>query len=385
MRRLRWALGIPARFLWPYAFPGGAIWSEASWRLRLRRAPVLAAAEHGARAGVGEIEEVLSCTLCRERRVQPLLHPWAGKSGARRGRRYHVVRCPSCGFLYRNPGIRPERLGDLYAGAYGRFLTGHYGDARRRRYELVLDAHAPLFDEGAGRRLLDFGCGTGLFLDLAHERGFAPYGVDLSADAVRRARRKPSGAHVHLGDPMDVPEIAAGGFDVITLWSVLAHLPRPLEELSRLRALLAPDGVLLILTVNANSVLLKAEGERWGGFTPNHVVWFAPATLERALGAAGFTAAVLRPMAPDSVATGRRRMAAHFERRLYRAINNGNRGNMLRAVAFADPDGPARWGLADAVSLPRTAAGRFASARARTPSGRRSQVCPASGPRASRS
>ena len=28
---------------------------------------------------------------------------------------YAVVRCEGCGLLYRNPGIRPERLGDLYA------------------------------------------------------------------------------------------------------------------------------------------------------------------------------------------------------------------------------------------------------------------------------
>ena len=30
-----------------------------------------------------------------------------------------------------------------------------------------------------------------------------------------------------------------------------------------------------------------------------------------------------------------------------RTIDWGNRGNMMRAVAFNDPDGPARWGLAD--------------------------------------
>ena len=36
-----------------------------------------------------------------------------------------------------------------------------------------------------------------------------------------------------------MPEIAAGGFDVITLWSVMAHLPRPLDDLRMLRGLSA--------------------------------------------------------------------------------------------------------------------------------------------------
>jgi 2-polyprenyl-3-methyl-5-hydroxy-6-metoxy-1,4-benzoquinol methylase len=49
----------------------------------------------------------------------------------------------------------------------------------------------PLFAAGAGRRLLDFGCGNGL-LDLAHARGFECYGVDLAEDAIEHARRKPT-------------------------------------------------------------------------------------------------------------------------------------------------------------------------------------------------
>ena len=73
---------------------------------------------------------MIGCDLCGESRVQPLFTP----RGRRRPWSYHVVRCPACGFLYRNPGIRPERLGDLYSGRYGRFLTGKYARERRRRY-----------------------------------------------------------------------------------------------------------------------------------------------------------------------------------------------------------------------------------------------------------
>ena len=57
-----------------------------------------------------------------------------------------------------------------------------------------------------------------------------------------------------------MPEIAAGGFDVVTMWSVLAHLATPVEDLTMLRGLLSDDGALMILTVNANSLLLKAHG-----------------------------------------------------------------------------------------------------------------------------
>jgi SAM-dependent methyltransferase len=345
LRRLAYRIGrrtIPPRYLWPWALPGAAGVHQLRWRIKLRRAPVIGAEEHAQRVGVREIEEVIGCDLCGERRVQPLFAPVGRK---RRKWTYHVVRCPTCGFLYRNPGIKPERLGDLYAGSYGKFLTGKYARKRIRRYELVMNAFDPVFDDGAGRRLLDFGCGAGLYLELAHERGFDVYGVDLSPDSIERARKHPSGRNAYFGSPRDVPEIAAGGFDVVTLWSVMAHLAEPLDDLKMLRGLLAPDGVLLILTVNANSLLLKAQGDKWGGFTPNHLKFFAPATLTRALHQAGFAAVRVQPTYSDGIEAGTVRLRPRVERRVRKAIDRGNRGNMLRALAFASADGPARWGM----------------------------------------
>jgi SAM-dependent methyltransferase len=335
-------LGIPPGTMRPYALPGAARLHELRWRRRLARAPVVSFAEHAASVGVGEIEEPIPCSLCAGERVQPLLRAPQG---------YHVVRCARCGLLYRNPGIRPSRLGDLYAGHYSRFLTGDYATNRQRRYRLVMDAFSPLFADGSGRRLLDFGCGAGLFLDMAYERGFEGYGVDLSEDSVEKARSRPSGAHAWFGAPTDVPEIAAGGFDLVTMWSVLAHLATPVEDLTMLRGLLSDDGALLVLTVNANSLLLKANWDRWGGFTRNHLKFYSPSTLPLLLRRAGFEAVVMRPMANDLVEAGEAPLRARQERRLRRAVADGNRGNMMRAVAFARADGPARWGFDDAVAL----------------------------------
>ena len=339
---------IPSRGWRPFVVPGAAELYEWRWARAIRRCPVISVEEHAARVGVGEIEEVIGCSLCGDRRVQPLLSPrhaegkWA----------YEVVRCPTCGFLYRHPGIRPERLGDLYSGGYAKFLTGEYSDKRMRRYRQVMGAFSPVLDRGDGRRLLDFGCGAGHFLRLALRRGFDPYGVDLSRGAIRRARRRESGRNAYFGAPQDVPEIAAGGFDVVTMWSVLAHLATPVEDLTTLRVLLKDDGVLLVLTVNANSLALKARREQWTGFTKNHLKFFAPSTLEILLRRAGFGAVVFRPMYGDTVEAGTTRLSERNQRRLKRAVDRGNRGNMLRALAFADPDGPGRWGLEhDMVTL----------------------------------
>ena len=333
---------LPPRHLWPFAFPGAAAWHEARWRLLLRRAPAMTAEEHAARVGVADREEVIGCDLCGERRVQPLF------TAARAAQAVDVPRRPLPDVRLplpqpRHPARAPRRA--VRGRGYGRFLAGKYARKRQRRYRLVLDGFDPLFADGGGRRLLDFGCGAGLFLELAHERGFDGYGVDLSPDGVRRAHDRPGGSKPYVGSPLEVPEVAAGGFDVITLWSVMAHLAEPVADLRMLRSLLAPDGVLLILTVNANSLLLKAQGSDWSGFTPNHLKFFSPTTLSRALHLAGFAAVVVHPMYTDPIEAGTRTMRPRDERRLRRAIDRGNRGNMQRAVAFASADGPLRSGL----------------------------------------
>jgi hypothetical protein len=122
---------------------------------------------------------------------------------------------------------------------------------------------------------------------------------------------------------------------VITLWSVMAHLPKPVDDLRMLRSLLAPGGIILILTVNANSLQLKAKGADWNGFTPNHLKFFSPTTLERALTLAGFERATMPPVYSYEVEKGKAGLRPRDERRLRRVIARGNRGNMIRAVAYA--------------------------------------------------
>ncbi|WP_049564386.1 class I SAM-dependent methyltransferase [Nonomuraea sp. SBT364] len=322
-----------------YVRPGERLIREAQWRWRLRKAPVMPLEDYQFDLPLQEIEEFLGCMMCGDERQQPLFQPTGGGKW-----RYRVVRCPSCGFLYRNPNVRPERLGDLYATGYSKFLTGKYAANRQRRYNLTMQAFSPILDAGEGRRLLDFGCGAGLFLELAEQRGFDAYGVDLSPDSVSQANARLTKARAFFGAPEDVPEIAGGGFDVITLWSVLAHLPRPLDDFARFRELLAPGGVLLILTVNARSLLLKAYGSAWSGFTKNHLMFYSSDTLPTLLRRTGFAGVGYAPHYGDTIEAGTSRLPDPLRERLRRTVEATDGGNMMRAMAFADDAAISRWG-----------------------------------------
>jgi len=95
-------------------------------------------------------------------------------------------------------------------------------------------------------RVLDVGCGIGIFLTAAARAGWQTLGVEPSAAAIEF--RDP-GITVLRGDIESV-DLPSGHFDLITFWDVLAHVANPHSILERARTLLSPAGRLLIKTPN---------------------------------------------------------------------------------------------------------------------------------------
>lgn len=78
--------------------------------------------------------------------------------------------------------------------------------------ELVEPLSAPLFETvleavgvGAGTKLLDAGCGSGLALQIARERGAAVSGLDASAALLEVARRRVPDGDVRRGELEELP------------------------------------------------------------------------------------------------------------------------------------------------------------------------------------
>ena len=78
-------------------------------------------------------------------------------------------------------------------------------------YEAALERLGSL----AGLRVLDVGCGAGVFLRLAADRGAEPSGLDASEALVAHARRRVPEADVRVGDMESLPYDDAA-FDVVT-------------------------------------------------------------------------------------------------------------------------------------------------------------------------
>lgn len=100
----------------------------------------------------------------------------------------------------------------------------------------------------AARNALDIGCGTGnLLFKLAH-LGFEVMGIDISKDMLDIVSAKGYPADMLLCMDIDsyLENQDSGRFDVITISSVLHHLPDYLSTLSGVVRLLRMEGALLI-------------------------------------------------------------------------------------------------------------------------------------------
>ncbi len=237
--------------------------------------------------------ESLPCDLCGADLTE--------KRYEKRG--FSIVECKKCGMIYTNPRLTLQKIGELYDADY---FQGHGfdksvdyvkdvkdHDAKQDDYTLNdwdLDAVNALLAKNSStgsRRLLEIGCGTGVFLDKARKHGFDCEGLELSAYAADFVRS--------MGIPVQTKSIedaqfAPGTWDVIVMREVIEHLPHPLESLRTIHSWLKPGGVLFMATGNYDCPERKLKGSDWFYFMPEgHLYYFSNRTMTKYLQKVGFS------------------------------------------------------------------------------------------------
>ena len=210
--------------------------------------------------------------------LEPRRCPLCSGAGTPRFRRPDalVVRSCVCGTWFVSPAPSPAALDAFY-----RTYTAVHRAGSVERQREAIRAHRPedsllLTELGsvgplAGKRVLDVGCGLGVFLHLLDRVGAEPYGVDLDPGSVAFATTHLGLSRVQLGTIVDV---GARAFDILTM---LDFIERPLDvgtTLERAHALLAPGGILALWTPNAtgfdrdpNPVALRMDLEHMQYFS----------------------------------------------------------------------------------------------------------------------
>jgi SAM-dependent methyltransferase len=102
-----------------------------------------------------------------------------------------------------------------------------------------------LLPDVAALRVLDAGCGPGLYARILVDRGARVVGVDASAEMLRLAAKRVPEAELHLADLAAPLPFADAAFDAVVSPLAIDHLRDWRPVLRELARVLAPGGVLV--------------------------------------------------------------------------------------------------------------------------------------------
>jgi SAM-dependent methyltransferase len=202
---------------------------------------------------------------------------------------FNYLMCRSCGALSIDPVPR-HRLSEIYPETYYSFSPNELSFVERVKQALDRRTFSKLFSPIVGEDLaaLDVGGGAGWLLTQAKAveprlRQTQVVDIDASAQAAAIA----AGHDFFLGRIEDYATQAR--FDVILMLNLIEHVDDPVAVLSKVRALLKPNGRILIKTPNHDSLDARLfRHHSWGGLhAPRHWVIFTPESFRLAATRAG--------------------------------------------------------------------------------------------------
>ena len=287
-----------------------------------------------------EVETLDRCPNCQSRETVE----WTKAHDRLLGRSaatFVYSRCHGCGILFQSRRPAESAISLFYPDDYAPYAGADRSPSRWK----VID-HAALwatskalsttafeirmkeFYAALDRKptVLDFGCGSGKFIDQARERGCETVGMDFSPVALAHVSSRGHRA-LSISD-LDWQAIADGSIGLIRMNHVVEHLYDPRRVLVLLFQKLAPDGVIHIATPNSDSVGAERYREHWFSLDcPRHIMIFNPKSLSKLAQDCGFQSIEIlhEPLTKDLVRS-----------HLYREVDEGKLDRKEVVAAHGD-------------------------------------------------
>ncbi|MDO8521848.1 MAG: class I SAM-dependent methyltransferase [bacterium] len=209
--------------------------------------------------------ETRPCPVCASSKSRELFIKGGGR----------YVACGKCTMVYLNPAFTDKALVNFYSGnlATQAQVVANETDFSRRIYSKGLAAITKFRRTG---EILDVGCSSGFFLDLAKEAGWKTVGVELNKAEAEMARKKHE-VHVTSIFSLEVKK----RFDAIVMWDVLEHIKNGNKTLQLFsKKLLRKRGLLFLQIPNSGSLATRVMQEKSKMFDGiEHVNLYNPSTI----------------------------------------------------------------------------------------------------------
>ena len=220
------------------------------------------------------------CNLCGSDDVAVLANH------SRSGKPLRTVICKDCGLVWSDPLPHNPRsfYEDDYRVAYkGTFTPKPKHILRAGKIALQRRDLLGKWLPSQPLKILDVGTGGGEFAYLLQTLGHNVYGIEPNKGYADYSRRE-YGLHVQVGFIQDIQQ-PDQSFDLITIWHVLEHTENPNAVLSKLYALLKPQGSLVVEVPTIEATCQSPKST----FHEAHIFNFNLDTLRKLGAKAGFS------------------------------------------------------------------------------------------------
>ncbi len=196
------------------------------------------------------------------------------------------VICKQCKMVYLNPVFKDDVLENYYRNNHT--LQGETVAADIEFYAKLYRQGLSSIEQhiGSAGRILDVGCSTGNFLDIAKSADWQCHGLELNQTEAKLAKAKGHNIQENLLSRADFAE----KFDAITLWDVFEHIKDGHAFLKEARKSLRPSGVIFVQSPSRDALaarILQAQCNMFDGL--EHVNLYGMESLTQLCNRAGYT------------------------------------------------------------------------------------------------
>jgi 2-polyprenyl-3-methyl-5-hydroxy-6-metoxy-1,4-benzoquinol methylase len=216
---------------------------------------------------------------------------------------FNIMICENCNFQFTNPRPSEEEIGKYYQSEE---YISHSDKANSpinliykmaRKYALASKKRLinSIAKDKKGR-ILDYGCGTGYFLETMKEDGWKTYGLEPNEKAREIAKTK-----TKVKENLEQLNLKNKKFDIITLWHVLEHIHNINDTIKVLKTILKEKGKIVIAVPNIDSYENNVFENDWAAYdVPRHLYHFNQDTMNTLMLKHGLKIKKVYPMKLDA-------------------------------------------------------------------------------------
>lgn len=246
------------------------------------------------------METLVECPICKHKEFSTFLKC---KDYTVSHETFQIVKCQSCELVFTNPRPDHQEIDRYYKSdayiSHSNSTKGLLNFVYQKIRKIAIKAKVNLIKSlnPSQKSILDYGSGTGEFLNAMKTKGWSCKGIEPSPEAREMSK---SNYNLDIENPKALETINQGKYGLITLWHVLEHIHNLKATIYSLEKTLGAGGFIIIAVPNRESWDADHYKEYWAAYdVPRHLYHFSKKDIVSLFTNLGFQLIAIRPMFYD--------------------------------------------------------------------------------------